>query len=44
MRHTVFFADPARDHASGRFASPYRTWRALRDQASLAQAGQGCQA
>jgi hypothetical protein len=30
VRHTIHFTDPSRDR-SGRFASPYRTWRALAD-------------
>ena len=33
MRHTIRYFDPNRDER-GRFTSPYRTWRRLRQEAS----------
>ena len=33
MRHTLIYFDPGRDPVTGRFASPTRTWRALRAEA-----------
>jgi len=32
VRHTVHYRDPGADPATGRFTSPYRTWRAARER------------
>ena len=30
LHHTIYYEDPRRDRATGRWLSPYETWRAAR--------------